>query len=45
MIFYNQRLDGVNYPNGYEIINVFTELCEVKVQGKTQKENENLTAT
>lgn len=33
VIFYNDRLDGVTYPDGYEIQNVFTELCEVIVQG------------
>lgn len=34
VIFYNERLDGVTYPEGYEVINVLTELCEVTVQGK-----------
>lgn len=34
VIFYNERLDGVTYPEGYELYNVFTELCEVLVQGK-----------
>lgn len=34
VIFYNERLDGVIYPEGYEIFNIFTELCEVIVQGK-----------
>lgn len=34
VIFYNERLDGVTYPRGYELKNVFTELCEVIVQGK-----------
>uniref|UniRef100_A0A8W8NII6 Fucolectin tachylectin-4 pentraxin-1 domain-containing protein n=1 Tax=Magallana gigas TaxID=29159 RepID=A0A8W8NII6_MAGGI len=33
VIFYNERLDGVTYPEGYEVINVLTELCEVTVQG------------
>lgn len=33
-IFYNERIDGVTYPTGYELVNVFTELCEVIVQGK-----------
>lgn len=33
IIFYNERLDGVTYPDGYVIQNVFTELCEVIVQG------------
>lgn len=36
VIFYNERLDGVNYPHGYEIINVFSELCDVIVQGKVK---------
>nr|XP_022307521.1 uncharacterized protein LOC111113519 [Crassostrea virginica] len=32
VIFYNERLDGVTYPVGYEVIsNVYTELCEVTV--------------
>lgn len=34
VIFYNERLDGVTYPSGYELENVYTELCEVIVQGK-----------
>ena len=34
VIFYNERLDGVNYPEGYEVWGVFTELCEVIVYGK-----------
>lgn len=34
VIFYNERLDDVIYPEGYETKNVFTELCEVVVQGK-----------
>nr|XP_034321702.1 receptor-type tyrosine-protein phosphatase epsilon [Crassostrea gigas] len=33
VIFYNERLDGVTYPTGYELVNVFIELCEVIVQG------------
>lgn len=33
VIFYNERLDGVTYHDGYEVENVFIELCEVKVQG------------
>lgn len=33
VIFYNERLNGVTYPSGYEIDNVYTELCEVIVQG------------
>lgn len=34
IIYYNERLDEVTYPAGYEITNAFTELCEVKVQGR-----------
>ena len=35
VIFYNERLDGVTYPVGYEVVaNVFMELCEVTVNGK-----------
>ncbi|XP_052695719.1 multiple epidermal growth factor-like domains protein 10 [Crassostrea angulata] len=30
-IFYNERLDGVTYPAGYKLHNVYTELCEVIV--------------
>lgn len=37
VIFYNERLDEVTYPTGYELVNVFTELCEVIVQGKYLK--------
>lgn len=37
VIFYNERLDGVTYPNGYEVEFVFTELCEVTVEGKKNK--------
>lgn len=33
VIYYNERLDGVPYPEGYEVDNVYTELCEVIVQG------------
>lgn len=33
VIFYNERLGGVSYPAGYETVSVFTELCEVIVQG------------
>ncbi|XP_061185212.1 protein jagged-1b-like [Saccostrea echinata] len=32
VIFYNERLDGVNYPNGYER-QAYTDLCEVIVKG------------
>lgn len=34
VIFHNERLDGVTYPEGYETSNVYTELCEVIVHGK-----------
>nr|XP_022312232.1 multiple epidermal growth factor-like domains protein 10 isoform X3 [Crassostrea virginica] len=33
VIFYNERLNGVSYPEKYEVSNVFTELCEVIVYG------------
>nr|XP_022312350.1 multiple epidermal growth factor-like domains protein 6 isoform X2 [Crassostrea virginica] len=34
IIFYNERLDGVTYPAGYETSStVYTELCEVQVYG------------
>lgn len=37
VIFYNERTGGVvDYPSGYELDNVFTELCEVIVQGKNK---------
>nr|XP_022305066.1 multiple epidermal growth factor-like domains protein 10 isoform X2 [Crassostrea virginica] len=32
VIFYNERLDGTTYPEGYELI-AYTEICEVIVQG------------
>ncbi|XP_062599879.1 multiple epidermal growth factor-like domains protein 10 [Saccostrea cucullata] len=32
VIFYNERLDGTVYPQGYESL-IFTELCEVIVRG------------
>ncbi|XP_078330677.1 uncharacterized protein LOC144624651 [Crassostrea virginica] len=31
--FYNERLDGTTYPTEYELNLVYTELCEVTVQG------------
>lgn len=37
IIYYNERLEEVTYPTGYELYNVYTELCEVKVQGKYKK--------
>lgn len=33
VIFYNERLDGMTYPTGYEVNNINTELCEVIVKG------------
>lgn len=33
VIFYNERLNGINYPVGYVLSNVVTELCEVTVTG------------
>lgn len=45
VIYYNERLEGVAYPEGYEFDNVFTELCEVSVQGtyiKRETQFENL---
>lgn len=33
-IFYNERLAGVTYPTGFELYNVYTELCEVVVLGE-----------
>ena len=33
VIYYNERVDGTNYPTGYETGNVVTELCEVTVRG------------
>uniref|UniRef100_K1QG44 Scavenger receptor class F member 2 n=1 Tax=Magallana gigas TaxID=29159 RepID=K1QG44_MAGGI len=32
VIFYNERLDRVIYPDGYELTNAYTELCEVIVE-------------
>lgn len=34
VIYYNERLDEVFYPTGYETKNVFTEICEVIVHGQ-----------
>eukprot|EP00105_Crassostrea_gigas_P036086 XP_019920234.1 PREDICTED: uncharacterized protein LOC109617834 [Crassostrea gigas] len=36
VLFYNERFDGVSYPTGYELTNLFTELCEVIVKGCKQ---------
>lgn len=33
VIFYNERLAGFSYPAEYQVMDVFTELCEVVVQG------------
>lgn len=44
VIYYNERLEGVIYAEGYEVENIFTELCEVIVQGKI-KVLYNLTST
>lgn len=33
VIFYNERRDAVTYPDGYELLNMYPELCEVVVQG------------
>ena len=33
VIFYNERLKGVIYPEGYANESVYTELCEVIVWG------------
>lgn len=37
VIFYNERMDEIVYPKGYEVINVFTELCEVIIKGKQKQ--------
>ena len=34
VIFFNERINGVTYPEEYEFENVYTELCEVTVNGK-----------
>lgn len=34
VIFYNERKDGVVYPYGYQLSTMYTELCEVIVEGK-----------
>ncbi|XP_078330769.1 uncharacterized protein LOC144624721 [Crassostrea virginica] len=33
VIFYNERLDNVGYPASFVTLNVYTELCEVQVNG------------
>ncbi|XP_078317014.1 receptor-type tyrosine-protein phosphatase epsilon-like [Crassostrea virginica] len=37
VIYYNERLDGTNYPTGYEINNVYTELCELTARGCSKR--------
>lgn len=34
VIFYNERKEGVDYPDGYQVSTLYTELCEVIVRGK-----------
>ena len=34
VLFYNERLYGVTYPEGSQTASVHTELCEVIVQGR-----------
>lgn len=36
VIFYNKRLHGVSYPSDYEHTSIYTELCEVIVQGNAR---------
>lgn len=33
VIFYNELVAGFSYPAEYQVMDVFTELCEVVVQG------------
>lgn len=33
VIFYNERLNKLNYPSAYQLTSVFTELCDVTVTG------------
>lgn len=35
VIFYNERLDGVVYHDGYQLYTMYTELCEVIIKGKS----------
>lgn len=37
VIYYNERLDIVTYPQGYELFAVSTEICEFIVQGEVVK--------
>ena len=39
VIFYNERLERVAYPEEYQLDRVYTEICEVIVQGRKQKIN------
>lgn len=34
VFFYNERLYAGAYPTGYELYNVYTELCEVIIYGR-----------
>lgn len=34
VIFYNERLNRLNYPSGYQLASVYTELCDVAVTGE-----------
>lgn len=34
VIFYNERLNKLNYPSAYQLTSVFTELCDVTVTGE-----------
>lgn len=36
VIFYNERLRGVSYPSDYQHTSIYTELCEVIVQGNAR---------
>lgn len=36
VIFYNERLHGVSYPSDYQHTSIYTELCEVIVQGNAR---------
>ena len=33
IMYYNERLNDVTYPDGFQTTNVHTELCEVTIQG------------
>lgn len=34
VIYYNERFNEALYPDGYKVTGVYTELCEVFIQGK-----------